>query len=42
MQREGWQLDSCPLLKPHELSASSVVNPQVTTELTLTVTHPYP
>ena len=32
MQREGWQLDSCPLLKPHELSASSVVNPQVTVE----------
>ena len=32
MQREGWQLDSCPLLKPHELSASAVVNPQVTVE----------
>ena len=30
--REGWQLDQCPLVRPHELSAASVVNPYVVVE----------
>ena len=33
MEREAWHLDTCPLLKPHELSAASVINPFVNVEV---------
>ena len=33
MKREEWHIDTCPLLKQHELSAASVVNPQVTVDV---------
>ena len=32
IEREAWQLDHCPLLKPHDLSAAPVVSPCVQLE----------